>query len=172
MPYIGGTSASALYSVGGNLTTPMVQASQSISSTLYKNFGAQRKLKLRLILINSGVLLTIGLAIYLFAPQLIHLSANAKYEAALPFILPLIIAGFFQGFYQPLSLFVAAHGKGKWTRQILIAGTIIDITSCIVMIMEFGVLGAVWQGVVSKISWALLYYFNYKRTIRFLASGN
>ena len=168
LPYIGGTTASALYAVGGNLTTPMVQASQSISTTLYRNFSRQPKIKFRLFFINTGILLAVGGGILLFAPQLIHLSANARYEAAVPYMLPLVIAGFFQGFYQPLSLFVSAHGKGKWTRQILIAGTAMDITSCIVMIYYFGTWGAVWQGVISKGGWTLLYYFNYRRTAKLL----
>lgn len=169
VPYLGGSAASAYFSVGGNIASPMTQASQAIATTLYKNFSTQKHLKNRLLLINSGVLLVIGSAIYFGAPTLIHLAASEKYYAAIPLMFPLVLAGFFQGFYQPFNIFVAAHGRGKWARQVSIAGAIFDVSSCLILIPLFGLIGACWQSVASRAFWLLLCLYNYRRTVKLLA---
>lgn len=172
LPYLGGTTSSALFAVGGNLTTPMVQASQAISSTLFRNFTSQQKIKTRLIFINAGVLIIIGLLLYFGAPILIRITANARYFGAIPLMFPLVLAGFFQGFYQPFNLFVSAHGQGRWLNQIAIASTIFDVTSCLTLIPLFGLWGACWQSVASRAFWLILCLYNYHRTVRLLALGN
>ncbi|GAB1430011.1 hypothetical protein MASR2M18_08440 [Ignavibacteria bacterium] len=169
VPFLGGSAASAYFSVGGNIASPMTQASQAIATTLYKNFSTQKRLKNRLILINFGVLFIIGSAIYLGAPTLIHIAANEKYYAAIPLMFPLVLAGFFQGFYQPFNIFVTAHGRGKWARQVSMVGTIFDICSCIILIPLFGLIGACWQSVASRAFWLLLCLYNYRRTVKLLA---
>ncbi len=171
VPLLGGTAASAFFSIGGNITTPMVQASQAISSTLYKNFLMQKRLKYRLIVINGGVLCIIGLTIYFGAPAIIRLAASEKYYAAIPLMFPLVLAGLFQGLYQPLNIFVSAHGRGKWMRQVSTAGAVFDTASCLILIPIFGVVGACWQSVASRIFWLLLCWYNYRRTVRYLAKN-
>lgn len=169
IPYLNSMASSAFFAVGGSLSAPMVMAAQSISSSLFKNFSTQKKLKNRLIIINSSILAVLGIGIYFGAPILIHLAASEKYNAALPLMFPLVLAGFFQGFYQPFNLFVSAHGKGVWTKQISIVGTLFDVISSVLMVSLFGLLGACWQTVASRVFWSLIYYYNYRRTIKSLS---
>ncbi|MFN8361933.1 MAG: oligosaccharide flippase family protein [Candidatus Kapaibacterium sp.] len=169
IPYFNPMASSAYFSVGSSLYAPMSMASQSISSTLYKNFSKQNKLKKRLIVINAGILVLMGITIYFGAPVLIHLVANERYIPVLPLMLPLVLAGFFQGLYQPFNYFVLSQGKGVWTRQISIAGTIFDIVSTVTLVSLYGLLGACWQAVASRVFWAAMMYYNYRRTVRSLA---
>ncbi len=171
IPYFNPMASSAYFAVGSSLYAPMSMASQSISSTLYKNFSKQNKLKKRLIVINASVLIIMGIAIYYGAPTLIHLVANERYIMVIPLMLPLVLAGFFQGLYQPFNYFVLSQGKGVWTRQISIAGTIFDIVSTITLVSMYGLLGACWQAVASRVFWAGMMYYNYGRTVRSLAQN-
>jgi O-antigen/teichoic acid export membrane protein len=168
IPYLNSMASSAFFAVGSSLSAPMVMAAQSISSSLFKNFSSQKKLKNRLIIINCGVLALLGSGIYYGAPKLIHLVASAKYVQALPLMFPLVLAGFFQGFYQPFNLFVSAHGKGVWTKQISIIGTIFDVISSVFLVSVYGLLGACWQTVASRVFWSIIYYYNYRRTVKSL----
>jgi len=171
VPYFGGVAGSALYAVGSNLVTPMVQATQSISTSLFKNFAQQRKLKDRLILINFLVLVFIGVLIYTFSPFLIELSANKNYFAALPYMIPLILGGFFQGMWQPFHLFSLARGNGKWIKQQQIVASIIDLISTLILIPYYGVAGAYWQFFLSRCIRFFLTLHNYYRTVKYIDSS-
>ncbi|MBK9248247.1 MAG: oligosaccharide flippase family protein [Ignavibacteria bacterium] len=170
IPYFNPMASSAFFAVGSSLYAPMSMASQSISSSLYKNFSQQNKLKKRLLFINASVLIFMGVAIYFGAPILIHLVANERYIPVIPLMLPLVLAGFFQGLYQPFNYFVLSQGKGVWTRQISIAGTVFDIVSTVVLVSMYGLIGACWQAVASRVFWAGMMYYNYNRTVRSLVS--
>lgn len=172
VPYFGGVAGSAVYAVGSNLVTPMVQATQSISTSLFKNFSQQKKLKDRLILINFVVLVFIGLSIYLFAPFLIELSANKNFLDALPFMIPLILGGFFQGMWQPFHLFSLARGEGKWIKQQQIVASLIDLVSTLILIPYYGVVGAYWQFFLSRCVRFILTLHNYYRTVKHLSESN
>ena len=169
IPYLNNTASSAYFAVGGSLSAPMVMASQSISSSLFKNFSTQKRIKNRLILINITILLVLGGGIYFGAPVLIQLVANKRYLDVLPLMFPLVLAGFFQGFYQPFNLFVSAHGKGIWTKQISIVCTVFDIVSSVLLVSYYGLIGACWQSVASRVFWSMMIYYNYHRTVRSLA---
>lgn len=168
IPYLNNTASSAYFAVGGSLSAPMVMASQSISSSLFKNFSTQKRIKNRLILINIAILVVLGGGIYFGAPKLIHLVASSKYIEVIPLMLPLVLAGFFQGFYQPFNLFVSAHGKGIWTKQISIVCTVFDIVSSVLLVSYYGLIGACWQSVASRVFWSIMIYYNYHRTVRSL----
>lgn len=166
VPYFGGVAGSALYAVGSNLVTPMVQATQSISTSLFKNFAHQRKLKDRLIVINFLVLISIGLGIYLFAPFLIELSANKSYFEALPYMIPLILGGFFQGMWQPFHLFSLARGDGRWIKNQQIVASLFDLISTLVLLPMFGIAGVFWQFFASRCVRFFLTLHNYYRTVK------
>lgn len=165
IPYLNSMASSAYFTVGGSLSAPMVMASQSISSSLFKNFSTQKKLKNRLILINIAILALLGSGIYFGAPILIHLVASQRYIDVLSLMFPLVLAGFFQGFYQPFNLFITAHGKGIWTKQISIICTVFDVISSVLMVSYYGLIGACWQSVASRVFWSMMIYYNYHRTV-------
>ncbi len=170
VPYFGGVAGSALYAVGSNLVTPMVQATQSISTSLFKNFAQQKKLKDRLIVINFLVLMSIGGGIYLFAPFLIELSANKSYFEALPYMIPLILGGFFQGMWQPFHLFSLARGDGRWIKNQQIVASLFDLVSTLILLPMFGIAGAYWQFFASRCVRFFLTLHNYYRTVKHIES--
>ena len=170
VPYFGGVAGSALYAVGSNLVTPMVQATQSISTSLFKNFAQQKKLKDRLIVINFLVLMSIGGSIYLFAPFLIELSANKSYFEALPYMIPLILGGFFQGMWQPFHLFSLARGDGRWIKNQQIVASLFDLVSTLILLPMFGIAGAYCQFFASRCVRFFLTLHNYYRTVKHIES--
>ena len=148
----------------------MVQATQSISMTMFKNFSQQKKLKDRLILINVMVLMIIGGSIYVFAPFLITLSANETYQQAVPYMLPLVLGGFFQGLWQPFHQFALARGKGEWMKHQLIMGSVTDLALALVLVPLYGLEGACWQFCLGRIIRFFLTLHNYYRTVKHIES--
>lgn len=170
IPYFSTLTSSAIYGVGSNLVTPMVQATQSISMTMFKNFSQQKKLKDRLILINVMVLMIIGGSIYVFAPFLITLSANETYQQAVPYMLPLVLGGFFQGLWQPFHQFALARGKGEWMKHQLIMGSVTDLALALVLVPLYGLEGACWQFCLGRVIRFFLTLHNYYRTVKHIES--
>ena len=83
-----------------------------------------------------------------------------KYLPVIPLILPLTIAAFFQGMYQPYNMFLTAHKKGEWVRNIawMVAG--INLVTYLIFIPKLGAMGAAIASAISM-SFALFLYFFY-----------
>ncbi len=170
IPYFSSISASAIYGVASNLVVPMVQATQSISQSMFKNFSQQRKLKDRLVIVNLLTLLIIGSVVYIGAPFLINLSSNETFQQALPYMFPLVVGGFFQGLWQPFHQFSLARGKGEWMKQQLIWGAFIDFFSSIILVPIWGLEGACWQFCISRFLRFFLSLHNYSKTVKYVAA--
>jgi len=77
---------------------------------------------------------------------------TSKFLPSVPLMLPLAIAAFFQGLYQPLTLFLAAHKKGKELRFTAFVQAGFNVVGNLVLIYLWGPLGA---GIASAIAKAI-----------------
>lgn len=169
IPYFSTISSSAIYGVASNLVVPMVQATQAISQSLFKNFSQQKKLKDRLLIVNFVTLVVVGSIVYFGAPFLVTLSANKTYQQAIPYMFPLVIGGFFQGFWQPFHQFSLARGKGEWMKHQLIMGAFVDLISSVILVPLWGLEGACWQFCISRFLRFFFALHNYQKTIKYVA---
>ena len=160
--YFVNTTQLGFYSLARAITSPMVMLSQSLSTSLFKDFASRERIPEKVIQLNFLWLLvgTTGLA--LLGRFIVVLLFTDKFLPVVPLILPLALAAFFQGMYQPYG-FLAAKGEGKWIRNVAYAEAISNIIGNVFLIYFFGAFGAAVASAISKfVHWMMLKYY-YKK---------
>ncbi len=121
----------------------------------------------KVIQINFLWLFICTICLILFGGYIVTLLFGERFKPITPLILPLALAAFFQGMYQPYT-FLAAKEKGKWIRNIAFVEANFNIVGNFVLIYMYGVMGAaIASGVAKFITYALCinYYKRFEATL-------
>ena len=163
--YFVNTTQLGFYSLAMAITAPMVGLSSALSNSLFKGFVDMDRIPKKVIYYNFLWLAACVAGLTIFGKFIVVLLFTEKFLPAVPLILPLALAGFFQGMYQPYG-FLAAKGKGKWIRNVAYAEAISNIIGNVFLIYFFGAFGAAVASAISKfIHWMILRHY-YGRFIR------
>ena len=166
------TTSMGFYNLAKLMTMPMILYSESIATSLFKNFSEKERIPAKVNAANAAWLLicVTGLAL-LGRPVLVMLFTN-KYIESVPFILPLAAASFFRGMFQPYAVFLSVKKKGQWARQILISNAVVIIVLNLVLIPRFRAMGAAVAGVISSVFVYVLYLFYYSKYVKETGADN
>ncbi len=160
-----GTTSLGFYSLARTLTMPMALLSQSVGTSLFRSFASKEKIPKRVIYINFIWLSSCVIGLALLSRFIIPWFFTDKALPAVKLVLPLAMAGFFQGMYQPY-VFLASKGKGKWIRNIAFAEGSVNVIGNFVLIYYWGAMGAALASAASKfVTWVMHLYY-YKRYLR------
>lgn len=150
------------YNLALILIRQMVILSQALSTSLFKEFANRDKIPQKVILFNFIWLTCCVFGLILLGKYVVVFLFSDKYLPVVPLILPLSLAGFFQGMYQPYNMFLEAHRKGKWVRNIAIIFAITNLILNFILIQLWGAMGAAIVTLITYILWYILcvYYYN------------
>ena len=166
--YFVNTTQLGFYSLAMAITAPMVGLSRSLSMSLFKSFVDMNKIPKKVIYYNFLWLAACVMGLVIFGRFIVVTLFTEKFLPAVHLILPLSLAAFFQGMYQPYGMFLGAKGRGRWKRNISIAQAIFNITGNFFFIYYFGIIGA---AVASAIATGIAYighkYYYHKYLINF-----
>ena len=152
------------YSLAVLMTLPMVGLSQALSASLFKKYVNMKRIPKKVMQYNFIWLSCCTVGLILFGKLIVTTVFTEDFLPVVPLILPLALAAFFQGMYQPYS-FLAAKGKGKWLKNVAYLEGTNNLIGNIVLIYFYGIYGAAVATLLSKlIHWTMLRYY-YKKYI-------
>ena len=163
--YFVNTTQLGFYNLAMVITTPIHNLSRSLAISFFRRFTSYERVPRKIMIYNILWLTACVVGLALFGRFIISLLFTEKYLPAAKFLLPLSIAAFFQGLYQPYA-FLAAKGKGKWIRNVAQAEAVSNIIGNVVLIYFYGAMGAAIASAISKfLHWVLLrrYYHRFLR---------
>ena len=164
--YFVNTTQLGFYSLAMAITAPMVGLSSALSMSLFKGFVDMDRIPKKVIYYNFLWLAACVAGLILFGKFIVVLLFTEKFLPTVPLILPLALATFFRGMYQPYNMFLGAKGKGVWMRN----GAVIMGASSIITNMIFVPLwGAYGAAVATAITMGLslsIYLYYYKKFLK------
>jgi O-antigen/teichoic acid export membrane protein len=86
-----------------------------------------------------------------------------KFLPTVPLILPLALAGLFQGMYQSYNRFLGAKEKGKWMRNISFMQSIFNVTGNFFCIYYWGAMGAAIASMIATLIAYLGHVYYYRK---------
>ncbi|GAB6162902.1 hypothetical protein JCM12298_20620 [Desulfothermus naphthae] len=148
--YFVNTTQLGFYSLANALTSPLAMLSQSLSTSLFKDFASKNQIPKRIIQLNFLWLFVGAAGLVLFGRFIVVLLFTNKFLHVVSLILPLALASFFQGMYQPYNMFLDVKGKGTWLRNMSVIAAVINVVGNIILIPAFGTYGAAIASFASR----------------------
>ncbi|WEU39792.1 MAG: oligosaccharide flippase family protein [Candidatus Odinarchaeum yellowstonii] len=163
IPYYVTTSALGFYSLASTLLSPMIALPSSVSITLFKDFVKMKTIPNKIILYILGWLTLCTIILYSLGEFIVTLLFGEPFISVYYFILPLVLAGFFKGIYQPYLMFLSAKEKGRWVRNSSFAMGLVYIACDIILIPVIGVYGAITADIIASFTFFILVFIFYKK---------
>lgn len=161
--YLVNTVQLGFYNLATTLASPIVLLSQSLSTSLFKDFAHKEKMPKKVIYPNFLWLAVCTPGLIVCGGYIVSSLFGDKFRGMNYLIPPLALTCFFQGMYQPYNMFLAAKGKGTWLRNISIAQSIFNVIGNILFIYYMGALGAAIASMIAALIAYLGYiYYYYK----------
>jgi O-antigen/teichoic acid export membrane protein len=110
--------------------------------------------------------------LFLFGSLIINTFFGTQFSPTITLLLPLSIAGFFAGMYQPYNLFLSVKMKGKWLRNMSFIMSVVSIVGCILIIPKFGAFGAAVVNICANGTFFLTCLFYYNRYLQEVSNGS
>lgn len=154
------------YNLAMIITSPMVLLSQALSTSLFKGFAKRDRIPQKVILFNFLWLSVCTVGLMFLGKFIVVILFSNRYLPVVPLILPLALAGFFQGMYQPYNMFLGAHRKGKYLRNAAFISAGVNVVGNITLIPIFGAIGAAYASALSMGFSLMFYFYGYIRTLR------
>lgn len=158
--YFVNTTQLGFYSLAMAITAPMVGLSSALSMSLFKGFVAMDRIPKKVIYYNFLWLAACVVGLTIFGKFIVVLLFTEKFLATVPLILPLALAGFFQGMYQPYNMFLVARGFAK-AAYVSVVVAPINILGNLLLIPVYGAYGAAIASAISMAAqylWFILFY--------------
>jgi len=134
--------------------------------SLFKGFVDMERIPKKVIYYNFLWLAACVTGLTIFGKFIVVLLFTEKFLPTVPLILPLALASFFRGMYQPYMMFISAHEKGKWMRNMSFIMSMVNFLGNIILIPIWGAYGAAVASVIGNGSFyfsCLRYYRIYRR---------
>jgi len=160
IPYFVNPTALGYYNLSELMASPMVMFSKSLSQSLFKGFAQKSNIPSKVIRINFlwSLLCTIGLVS--LSKYIVSILFSDKFLPLVPLILPMAAACFFQSLYQPYNHFLIARGIRK-LGTLGIYKSIVSLVANIVLIPQYGAMGAAIATLATRGVEYLLHYLLY-----------
>ena len=152
----------ANYSLINFFTTPISLFSRSLCTSLFKGFANQNEIPKRVFKLNLIWLIGSSIVYLLIGGFVLEILFSKKYSEAIPLILPMVIANFFMGAFQPYNFFLSAKGKGDYILNIAIVLTFMTIAFNLLLIPMFKSHGAALANIIALANNLVLHIYYYK----------
>ncbi len=165
--YFINTTQLGFYSLANIICAPMVLMSQSFINALFKDFALKDRIPKKLFFYNTLWLLFSILLLFLLSGFIVSIFFGSGYTKVAEYILPLSVAYFFQGLYQPFS-FLNVKSWGKAIRNVSLAESVINVVGNIILILLYGVYGVIITSIIAKFTHFIglwYYYREYEKTL-------
>ena len=165
--YFVNTTQLGFYSLAMAITSPIVGLPSALSMSLFKGFVDMDRIPKKVIYYNFLWLAACVAGLVIFGKFIVVLLFTDKFLPTVPLILPLALAGLFQGMYQPYNMFLGAKGEGKIGYLAFITSPI-NFTGNLALIPIYGAMGAAVASLITMVIWYvlfLLYYFKYLKKV-------
>lgn len=159
--YFVNTTQLGFYSLANALTSPLAMFSQSLSTSMFKGFANKERIPKRVIQLNFLWLLAGVIGLVVLGKYIVILLFTKKFLPAVPLILPLAIAAFFRGMYQPYGMFSESKGKGQWVRNASLASSIVNFIGNFVLVPLIGAIGAAIATLLGRLTHLCIYLYYY-----------
>ena len=160
--YVINTTQLGFYSLANMLCAPMVMMSQALSNALFKDFASRSRIPPKLFVYNTLWLLACVGGLALLSPLIVKWFFGTDYNLVASYILPLSVAYFFQGLYQPFA-FLSAKSWGRAVRNVSLAESVINVVGNVVLILLYGVYGVILTSIAAKLTHFLGLYYYYRQ---------
>lgn len=164
--YFVNTTQLGFYSLATAITSPMAMLSQSLSMSLFKGFAEKEGIPRKVIQLNFLWLLTCVVGLVVFGRLIVVLLLTEKFLPVVRLILPLALAGFFRGMYQPYNMFLEAKGEGKWLRNIAFIEAGFNVVGNLFFVIYLGVIGVAIASFIAKLISFGSHYYYYRKYLR------
>jgi len=154
------------------ITGPMSTFSRSLSVTRFKHFAHSEGISRKIIFYNAIWLTFCVFILFLFGSLIINTFFGNQFSPAITLLLPLSIAGFFAGMYQPYNLFLSVKMKGKWLRNMSFIMSVVSILGCILVIPKYGTVGAAMVTICANGTFFLTCLFYYYKYLKEVSNGS
>ncbi|RLG01395.1 hypothetical protein DRN58_01855 [Thermococci archaeon] len=154
------------YALSTAITAPIMGLSSAVSISLFKKFVTMDRIPPKVFRYNFIWLALCICGVILFRSVIIETIFTEKYIPVSSLVIPLAIAYFFRGLYQPYHFFLFAHEKGKVLRNIIVKGSILDLVGNLLLIPYFGAMGACIATLISSVFLYTIYQKSYKEMIK------
>jgi len=165
--YFINTTQLGFYSLANMICSPMVLMSQSLTNALFRDFASKTRIPRKVFVYNTLWLTLCILVLFLLSELIVSLFFDEGYSVVSKYILPLSIAYFFQGLYQPFS-FLNAKSWGKAVRNVSLVESVINVAGNFTLILFYGVYGVIITSILAKLVHFLglaYYYRQYEKTL-------
>lgn len=155
----------AFYRVSLLLVSPLILISQNIATYFFKSFHSNEQLSHRFIILNVLIVCVQYLCFIYVIKSILLLFFGEQYREALPIIYIMALGASMAGLYQITDAFMNANSQGK---SILISSLSMGsmaILSAIVLIPNFGGLGAAYAYLIANIVYLTTITIMYKAYI-------
>ncbi len=156
----------ANYSLINFFTTPISVFSRSLCTSLFKGFASLEKIPPRVFKINFVWLTFSSLVYLLIGGFILEFLFSKKYSEAVSLILPMVLANFFMGAFQPYNFFLSAKGKGNYLLKIAGSFSLYTVLLNLILIPYLKGYGAALATLISMLINFLMHYSYYRKTIK------
>jgi O-antigen/teichoic acid export membrane protein len=161
--YFVNTTQLGFYSLANTLTLPVHSLSQSLFTTLFRDFARQKKIQPKIIYLNLLWLASCVIGVILLGKYVVVLLFSERFLPVASLFSLMVFASFFQGAYQPYNMFLGAKEKGKWKRNMSFLAAGLNVVGNIILVPIYGVKGAVLASIISRFSSYAAHFFYYNK---------
>lgn len=166
IPLFINTTQLGFFSLGMLITTPISGLSRSLATSLFRDFAQAREIPKKIIYYNAVWLIACVILLNIFGGFMISILFSKDFLPVVPLLLPMSIAIFFQGMYQPYNLFLVVKIKGKEWRDLAIICAIQNLLLNLILIVYFGIFGACFALLASMFTWYISFILEYRNYLR------
>jgi O-antigen/teichoic acid export membrane protein len=157
------TTQLGFFSLAMATTSPMIGLSYALSTSLFKDSVYLNRIPKKAILYNLIWLVLCVSGLIIFGSYIIAILFGEEFLPASRLIVPLVLAGFFQGMYQPYLSFLTPKTSSKILRNFSFFGAFVNLSLNIFLIPSYGAYGAALASMISMLSWYILLFRQYKK---------
>ncbi len=165
IPYFVGTTGLGFYTLAGLLCSPIPLLSQSASRALYRKMAAGDRITPTFFRLNLIWLVSSGLGLALVVHWIVPILFGPGYEEVANIASVLVIAYVISGLLGPF-MFLNAKSQGKRIRNANFIGTLVNVGGNFALIPIWGIMGAIYASILSRLFNFIFYYYYYKAYLR------
>jgi O-antigen/teichoic acid export membrane protein len=153
------TTSLGFYSLTMFICSPMIQLSQAVTSSMFKRFADMKSIPPKLHLYNIAWLVGCVIFLYFAKELIVDLIFTPEFAEIADYVFPMSIAFLIHGLSIPYS-FLTAKSLGKEIRNVAWVEAIVNVLGNFFLISAFGIMGAIYASIVSKVvHYALIRYY-------------
>lgn len=164
--YFANTTQLGFFALANMVTLPMVILSRALSMSLFRGFAKAERIPRKVISLNLVWLIGCVAAFGLFGKYAIVFLFSERFLPVARLVIPLSLAAFFQGAYQPYNMFLGATGRGKWLRNMSFVMSAVNVGANVALVPMWGAMGACIASILGNLTFYISCVVYYNRHLK------